>query len=492
MTTYVVRGGDTLTSIAQRYGTTVQELARENRIPNPNLISVGQKLQIPQRQDGQIQGQKDGHDGQAQGISQEQLLDIMPNLDEANAEEYLPYLNKAMAEFEINTKLRVAYFLATLAEESGQLMYWEEIWGPTEWQLTYEGREDLGNVNPGDGFRYKGHGPIQITGRHNHTIVGEALGVDAVNNPDVLCTPECGFRAAAYYVRHMSSWGDLNEYADAEDFESYTKGVNGGLTNYDSRVAYLNTALGVLPETIGVAQPVPEYKQVTLRVAQNTYLYREGTEEWARTPDLANAELATDGDGWVLAKNVPWKAPSTEPVATGGLKDRIKKVTDYNLALVKADIPYSWWYDGLLLNTDGPPAFGVDGPAPSPEHVNAVFCAGVGNLDLRLVGKPVPKNAGDSGYDGGTKAWIDTYGAVMVPFSLEDAEEGDVAFRPFQYSGPGDQGHWCYVGPNGTVIQSWAYPATVEPGVNADATLEQSHDGYYYIYLLKAKDWLGD
>ncbi|UAK58735.1 hypothetical protein KZ781_12625 [Mycolicibacterium smegmatis] len=47
----------------------------------------------------------------------------------------------------------------------------------------YEGRTDLGNTQPGDGTRYKGRGPIQVTGRHNYTQMSEDLGVDFVNHP---------------------------------------------------------------------------------------------------------------------------------------------------------------------------------------------------------------------------------------------------------------------------------------------------------------------
>ena len=151
-------------------------------------------------------------------------------------------------------------------------------------------------------------------------------------------------------------------------------------------------------------------------------------------------------------------------------------------------------YEGLRLDTDGPPAFGVDGPAPAAKLVKCVFCAGVGNLDRRLLGLHVPKNYGDRGYDGGTKAWMDTFGECMIDFDLDKAEEEDVAFRPFQYSGYDDQSHWAYVGPNGICIQSYSDSVlTVEPGMNADVTLERSHwsrAGGEYIYLLKAKDWL--
>ncbi len=63
---------------------------------------------------------------------------------------------------------------------------------------------------------------------------------------------EYGFLAAGYFVRYLSSWDNLNEYADAGDFRSYTKGVNGGLTNYDRRAYYLDLAWEALPEDLSI------------------------------------------------------------------------------------------------------------------------------------------------------------------------------------------------------------------------------------------------
>jgi hypothetical protein len=104
-----------------------------------------------------------------------------------------------------------------------------------------------------------------------------------------------------------------------------------------------------------------------------------------------------------------------------------------------------------------------------------------------------PKHLTTPGYDGGTGAWNQHFWDNSIWFDLDQAEEGDVAFRPYSYGGPNDQGHWCYVGPNQRAIHSdpdtWE-DTIVEPGMNADWTLAQSHDGGYYIVLIKAKDWL--
>ena len=103
----------------------------------------------------------------------------MPGVDPAKAEQYLPHINKAMAEGNINTPKRQAAFLAQLAHESGSLRYMEEIASGA----AYEGRSDLGNTQPGDGTRYKGRGPIQLTGRSNYREAGKALGLDLEGNP---------------------------------------------------------------------------------------------------------------------------------------------------------------------------------------------------------------------------------------------------------------------------------------------------------------------
>jgi putative chitinase len=140
-----------------------------------------------------------------QGITEEQFKQIFPNYAsnnhvplspadaEAKAQAWTAAINQAMQEANINTPERRAAFLAEAAEETA--------WGDTLTEYAdgseYEGRTDLGNVNPGDGPRYKGRGGLQLTGRSNYSSAGKALGLDLVGNPDqVASDPVVGWRTA--------------------------------------------------------------------------------------------------------------------------------------------------------------------------------------------------------------------------------------------------------------------------------------------------------
>jgi predicted chitinase len=179
-------------------------------------------------------------------ITDGDLRQIMPKIPQDKFETYLLFLNRAMEDSKINTPLREAAFLAQIAHESGQLRFMEEIWGPSAAQQRYEPPSDLanrlGNTEPGDGARFKGRGPIQITGRANYKRYGDLLGVDLVGNPDLAATTQIAFQlATAYWTTN-----GLNELADAGDFTTITRRINGGLNGLDDRLKYYDTAKNVL------------------------------------------------------------------------------------------------------------------------------------------------------------------------------------------------------------------------------------------------------
>lgn len=186
-------------------------------------------------------------------LTLQQLLSIMPNVPVARREAFLPFLQAALTEFAIEAPARAAAFLAQLAHESGQFRFMEEIWGPTAAQRRYEPvstlATNLGNTQAGDGKRYKGRGPIQITGRANYKRFGDLLGADLVSEPTRAALPEVGFRVAGLYWQKKG----LNELADRvtdDAFREITRRINGGFNGLEDRRRFYSVArnvLGVVP-----------------------------------------------------------------------------------------------------------------------------------------------------------------------------------------------------------------------------------------------------
>jgi len=171
-------------------------------------------------------------------VSQKQLREMLPYALNAKIDIYLDPLNNAMGEFEINTPLRIAAFIAQLAHESGSLRYSQEI----ATGAAYEGRKDLGNIQRGDGVRYKGRGLFQLTGRHNFTLYGRLLGLDLVTNPTYASEPNNSARIAGLYW----SRNNLNHLADRGEFRQITKRINGGYNGEADRNKHYALAKGVL------------------------------------------------------------------------------------------------------------------------------------------------------------------------------------------------------------------------------------------------------
>jgi len=142
-----------------------------------------------------------------------------------------------LAEFGINEGPRRQMFLAQLAHESDGFKTTREYASGR----AYEGRGDLGNVEQGDGTRYRGRGLIQLTGRFNYTKFGNILKVDLVNNPDAAEEfPLALTIAALYWHTH-----NLNQVADRGDFRTVTRIINGGFNGLADRQHYLKITQGL-------------------------------------------------------------------------------------------------------------------------------------------------------------------------------------------------------------------------------------------------------
>lgn len=226
----------------------------------------------------------------------EHLQKIMPNLPAEKAAEYAPILSKWCAEFEINTPRRMAAFLATVAEETGEMRFWREnlnysakrlmeVW-PSRFKTLEKAKlyernpeklanyiytsipskcKELGNrPNSNDGWLFRGGGLGQATGRGMYAALtaalGERLGVDLVRNPERIEEPEIGVATTCWIWAKQK---DLNWIADSTQpvtikfrgrpvklppFQAITRRWNGGDTNLRSRYAYLLRAY----ESLGV------------------------------------------------------------------------------------------------------------------------------------------------------------------------------------------------------------------------------------------------
>jgi putative chitinase len=182
---------------------------------------------------------------------------------------WLDPINGASAIYSISTPQRLACWLATIAHETSGLTRLQEdlnysarrlveVWpvrfgpggrDPEEYarnpeklaNFVYANRMGNGDEDSGDGWRFIGRGPAQLTGRENYERCGTALGVQLWRFPDLLIEPPVGALSAGWY------WSDrnLNPLADDGDFEGIVRKWNGGLVGLEDRLARLETARGV-------------------------------------------------------------------------------------------------------------------------------------------------------------------------------------------------------------------------------------------------------
>ena len=198
-------------------------------------------------------------------ITTQQLLQILPNAGR-QAGVFVPVLNTAMGKYGIVTRLRIAAFIAQVGHESGQLTRLVEnlnysaeglmkTW-PSRFDLVrataaarkpeqianivYAGR--MGNTEPGDGWKYRGRGLFQVTGKANYAACGDALGLDLLSKPELLELPQHAAMSAAWFW----SMKDLNTLADKGDFVKITRRINGGLNGQADRQGLYDKALKVL------------------------------------------------------------------------------------------------------------------------------------------------------------------------------------------------------------------------------------------------------
>ena len=205
-------------------------------------------------------------------LTELQLLQVLPNARPV-AGVFVPALNATMNRYAIITRLRMAAFLAQVGYESGQLRslvenlnysakallrVWPKRFTPQSAALyaghpemianfVYAGRMGNGPESSGDGWRFRGRGLLQVTGRNNYRAAGEGLGLPLEAQPDLLEQPDqAALSAAWWWAKH-----GLNELADAGRFQDIgsiiNTGVPGRVPNGEAdRLALYDLALKVL------------------------------------------------------------------------------------------------------------------------------------------------------------------------------------------------------------------------------------------------------
>jgi putative chitinase len=138
-------------------------------------------------------------------------------------------LAPTLESFAIDTRLRIAHFLAQTCHESAGFRTTEEFASGAQ----YEGRADLGNCNPGDGPCYKGRGLLQLTGRANYCKLGPMLGCDLERQPELAAEPVLSLRIACEFWKKNA----INALCDADDIVAVTRRINGGTNGLDDRRA---------------------------------------------------------------------------------------------------------------------------------------------------------------------------------------------------------------------------------------------------------------
>lgn len=156
---------------------------------------------------------------------------------------------------------RLAHYLAQLLHESTRFIHDREVWGPTKAQRGYEGRKDLGNTQPGDGSKFRGYTPGQITGRANTTAFYEwcVKNFPGVKVPNFVASPHLmntdpweGLGPIWYWDVGNPERKTLNRYADENNIEMVTQRINGGLNGFADRlICYDRASLVFLGYTLG-------------------------------------------------------------------------------------------------------------------------------------------------------------------------------------------------------------------------------------------------
>ena len=196
-------------------------------------------------------------------ITKETFNATIPNVNWNYISSYIPFFDTILPQYEIDTPLRKAHFLAQVTHESGGFKflienlnysatalyavfrkYFPTIESATNYSRqaekiankVYANRMGNGSEVSGDGWKFRGRGLIQLTGKANYQALSTTTGVDFISNPDQLIEAKWALTSACWYWKQRN----LNKYADLDDIHMVTKLINGGFNGIENRQLLLD------------------------------------------------------------------------------------------------------------------------------------------------------------------------------------------------------------------------------------------------------------
>ena len=211
--------------------------------------------------------------------------------------QLMPAVTECLRDCGCTTLPRLAMWCAQIGHESVGLKYMEEIASGA----AYEGRVDLGNTQPGDGVRFKGRGPIQVTGRHNYTVLSQWAFDKGlvpspgyfVDHPEELASDRYGFVGVTWY---WTTQRRLNEASDAKDLETATRYINGGLNGIDDRRTRYNRAVSMGDQLLALLDEQDDFMAALSADEQRELLDLARQQAKYRRPSLSPLRHLGEGN----------------------------------------------------------------------------------------------------------------------------------------------------------------------------------------------------
>ncbi|MFT5645398.1 MAG: putative chitinase [Aureispira sp.] len=196
-------------------------------------------------------------------ITKDNFRTIIPDVNWKYAEKYLSLLDITLPQYGIDTSLRKAHFLAQITHESGGFKfttenlnysgnalysvfrkYFPTLDSTVDYQRkpekiankVYANRLENSEEASGDGWRFRGRGLIQLTGKANYHSFSIATNQNFIKNHDLVATPEWALASACWFWKKNG----INKYADADDIHMVTKRINGGFNGIEIRQHFLD------------------------------------------------------------------------------------------------------------------------------------------------------------------------------------------------------------------------------------------------------------